>query len=76
MQGKKQQLEPDMEQWTVQTWKRSMSRLYIVTLTLTWASLLAQMVNNLPAMQETWVQALGWKDPLICIVHHVKCWAG
>ena len=29
-----------------------------------WASLLAQMVKNLPAMQETWVQSLGWKDPL------------
>ena len=23
-----------------------------------------QMVENLPAMQETWVQSLGWKDPL------------
>ena len=22
------------------------------------------MVNNLPAMQETWVQSLGWEDPL------------
>jgi len=22
------------------------------------------MTNNLPAMQETWVQSLGWKDPL------------
>ena len=29
-----------------------------------WASLLAQMVGNLPAMQETWVQSLGWEDPL------------
>ena len=29
-----------------------------------WASLVAQLVNNLPAMQETWVQSLGWKDPL------------
>ena len=28
------------------------------------ASLLAQMVTNLPAMQETWVQCLGQKDPL------------
>ena len=28
------------------------------------ASLVAQMVKNLPAMQETWVQALGQKDPL------------
>ena len=27
-----------------------------------WASLVAQLVNNLPAMQETWV--LGWEDPL------------
>ena len=29
-----------------------------------WASLVAQMVRNLPAMQETWVQSLGWEDPL------------
>ena len=28
------------------------------------ASLVAQMVKNLPAMQETWIQSLGWKDPL------------
>ena len=27
------------------------------------ASLVAQMVKNLPAMQETWVQSLGQKDP-------------
>ena len=26
--------------------------------------LVAQMVKNLPAMQETWVQSLGWEDPL------------
>ena len=29
-----------------------------------WASLVAQMVKNLPAMWETWVQFLGWEDPL------------
>ena len=29
-----------------------------------WASLVAQMVKNLPAMQEPWVQSLGWEDPL------------
>ena len=29
-----------------------------------WASLVAQMVKNLPAMQGTWVQPLGWEDPL------------
>ena len=27
------------------------------------ASLVAQMVKNLPAMQVTWVQSLGWEDP-------------
>ena len=25
---------------------------------------MAQMVRDLPAMQETWVQSLGWEDPL------------
>ena len=29
-----------------------------------WASLVAQLVKNLPAMWKTWVQSLGWKDPL------------
>ena len=29
-----------------------------------WASLVAQMVKNLPAMQEIWVQSLGWEDLL------------
>ena len=28
------------------------------------ASLVAQMVKNLPVMQETQVQSLGWEDPL------------
>ena len=28
------------------------------------ASLVAQLVTNLPAMQKTWVQSLGWEDPL------------
>ena len=27
-------------------------------------SLMAQMVKNLPDMQETWVQSLGGEDPL------------
>ena len=29
-----------------------------------WVSLVAQMVKNLPAMQETWAQSLSWEDPL------------
>ena len=39
------------------------------------ASLVAQLVKNLPAMWETWVRSLGWEDPLEnsmdCIVHGV-----
>ena len=29
-----------------------------------WASLVAQLVKNLPAVRETWVRSLGWEDPL------------
>ena len=28
------------------------------------SSLVVQKVKNLPVVQETWVQSLGWKDPL------------
>ena len=33
-------------------------------LSLLWASHMAQIVKYLPAIQETWVQSLGWEDPL------------
>ena len=39
-------------------------------------SLVAQMVKNLPAMRETWVQSQGWKDPLekgMTTLHHYFC---
>ena len=43
-----------------------------------WASLVAQLVKNLPIMRETWVRSLGWEYPLekgkaeyFCIVHGV-----
>ena len=29
-----------------------------------WASLVAQLVKNLPAMWETWILSLVWEDPL------------
>ena len=29
-----------------------------------WTSLVAQLVKNPPAMQETWVRSVGWEDPL------------
>ena len=32
------------------------------TTSATWEALVAQTVKNLPAMQKTWVQSLGWKD--------------
>ena len=35
-----------------------------------WTSLVAQMVKNLPAIQETWVQSLGWEDPLESMATH------
>ena len=31
---------------------------------IAWASLVDLLVNNLPAMWETWVQSLGWEDLL------------
>ena len=35
-----------------------------VTMTAFGASLVAQMLKRLPAMQKTWVQSLGQEDPL------------
>ena len=29
-----------------------------------WASLVAQLVKNMPAMRDTWVRSLGWEDSL------------
>ena len=37
---------------------------YVGIYVYTWASLEAETVKNLPAMQETWVRSLGWEDPL------------
>ena len=37
---------------------------YMKAIRKTRASLVARMVKNLPAVQETWVQSLGWEDPL------------
>ena len=36
----------------------------ILQVSYLWASLVAEMVKNLPAMQETWVQVLGQEDHL------------
>ena len=34
------------------------------SLQYSWASLVVQLVKNLPAMWETWVRSLGWEDPM------------
>ena len=40
-----------------------------------WASLVAQMVKNLTAMWDTWVQSLGWEDPLEkSMATHTRGW--
>ena len=39
--------------------KKKKKRLFYIF----WASLVAQTMKNSPAMQETWVQSLGWEDP-------------
>ena len=38
--------------------------MFWLTYGICWASLVAQLIKNPPAMQETWVQSLGWEDPL------------
>ena len=35
-----------------------------------WASLVAQLVKNLPAMRETWVRSLGWDIPQRRVATH------
>ena len=38
--------------------------MYLKEINLFWASLVAQRLEPLPAMRETWVLSLGWEDPL------------
>ena len=45
-------------------WGRSPGEGIGYPLQYSWAFLVAQLVKNLPAMQETWVQSLGWEDLL------------
>ena len=42
---------------------RSPREKIVYPLQYSWASLVAQLVKNPPAMQETWAQSLGWGDP-------------
>ena len=38
--------------------------IHFISHTVFWASLVAQMIKDLPATWETWVQPLGWENPL------------
>ena len=44
--------------------ERSTEEAISFPLQYSWASLMAQLVKNLPAMRETWVCSLGQEDPL------------
>ena len=44
--------------------RRSLGEGIAYPLQYSWASLVAQLVKNPPAMWETWVPSLGWEDPL------------
>ena len=53
-----------MQETRLDSWVRKVPwRMIGYLLQYSWASLVAQMVKNLPAMQKTWVQSLGWEDP-------------
>ena len=63
MQVKKQQLEPYMEQLTSSKLGKEYDKaIYCHPAYLTWVLLVAQMVKNLPAMQEIQVWSLGQED--------------
>ena len=52
------EVEPDLSSTS------TLNELILIKLLISWASLVAQSVKNLPAMWETWVQSQGWEDPL------------
>ena len=45
-------------------WRRSTGEWIDYPLQYSWASIVAQLVKNLPEMQETWIPSLGWEDAL------------
>ena len=62
-----------MDEWDwAEQWNLEYRRLIYIG-----ASLVAQLVKSLPAMQETWVQSLGWEDPLengMAILSSILAW--
>ena len=68
----RQRTDISEKEWTNTSWaldnpqflKNKTKQLYWGLIDMQWASLVAQPVKNLPAMQETQVQSLGREDPL------------
>ena len=51
---------PQFDSWVGKIrWRRDR-----LPLQYSWASLVAQLVKNLPTMLETWARSLSWEDPL------------
>ena len=48
------------EVWT----KNIDTNLWIYRVNICGTSLIVQLVKNLPAMRETWIQSVSWEDPL------------
>ena len=45
-------------------WEDLLEKGIVYSLQYSWASLMAHLVKNQPAVWETWVRSLGWEDPL------------
>ena len=64
------ELVMDREAWcaavhgVTKSWTRLSDSTELYPLQYSWASLVVQIVKNLPAMRETWVPSLGWDGPL------------
>ena len=69
MNGREIPLELPVRRWVLPEGTRKKTCFKALRYCYFWSRLnltylVAQLVKNLPAMQQTWVQSLGWEDPL------------